>query len=356
MRGHNKKERKSVKNNIMKHPINYIKGLVGAALIAAAATTGAINAEAKSVASGHNGNLEAASDSSAVVMTIDGQDVSLADYLYLYNKNRDQQLSPMSRRDYLDLFVLYKLKVIEAREQGLDTTASFVNEFKGYRRDLARQYVSDQRVREMVAEGGGRLTVRAVDKECDSLERFEPAYRRLIEEYHEGMLLFEISDRMVWKRAREDREGLTEYYEANKEAYRWSEPRIKGYVLWTENDSTAEAVKASVEALKELTDAETVKELRRRHGRHVKIEHYLVKQGENPTLDALLAGQPASSADQRWTNGIAMRLRLVEQPEGIADVRGKLTNDYQEYLAKAWESALRRRHVVMVDYNVLDEE
>lgn len=305
---------------------------------------------------GQETTVKAPADSSATVMTIDGTDISLADYLYLYNKNRDQQLTPMSRRDYLDLFVLYKLKVAEAREQGLDTTAAFVNELKGYRRQLSLQYIPERRLRQIAKAGGGRITYSAIDRECDSLEAAEPAYRRLLEEYHEGMLLFEISDRMVWQRARDDRDGMTAFYETNIDSYKWDEPRIKGYVIWTENDSTAQAVAVTVDTLGDADDMEAVKEIRKRHGRRVKIEHYLVKRGENPAIDALYAGKPASGPEKRWTNGVAMRLRLVAQPEGIADVRGKLTNDYQEYLAKNWETALRRRHTVMVDYNVLDEE
>lgn len=78
-----------------------------------------------------------------VVMNINGKDVKASEFKYLYNKNRQQQIEQQSFDDYVDMFVQYKLKVDAAEKAGIDTTAQFVKEFSGYRKDLARPYLED---------------------------------------------------------------------------------------------------------------------------------------------------------------------------------------------------------------------
>lgn len=56
----------------------------------------------------------------------------------------------------------------------------------------------------------------------------EPEYANLMNEYHDGILLYEISDREVWNRPNADTEGLTRYFEAHRKDYTWDKPRYKG--------------------------------------------------------------------------------------------------------------------------------
>ena len=46
--------------------------------------------------------------------------------------------------EYVDLFINFKLKVIEAENTGLDTMPSFINELAGYRTQLAKPYLTDR--------------------------------------------------------------------------------------------------------------------------------------------------------------------------------------------------------------------
>lgn len=88
-----------------------------------------------------------------VLMTVDGKDVPVSEFLYLYGKNTGQQQSKMTVDEYLDLFVVYKLKVADAESAGLDTVASFKNEYNGYRIDLAKPYLKDREAEDsMVVE------------------------------------------------------------------------------------------------------------------------------------------------------------------------------------------------------------
>lgn len=76
-------------------------------------------------------------------MTIDGEEIPSEEFVYLYQKNLQQQASNQSLEDYLPLFINYRLKVAEAKKQGIDTLESFRNEMKMYRRELLQPYVND---------------------------------------------------------------------------------------------------------------------------------------------------------------------------------------------------------------------
>lgn len=83
-----------------------------------------------------------------VLLTIAGENITKSEFLYVYNKNntKDNQISEESIKDYLELFINYKLKVKEAEALQLDSSKSFKNELAGYRRQLAQPYLSNREV------------------------------------------------------------------------------------------------------------------------------------------------------------------------------------------------------------------
>ena len=56
----------------------------------------------------------------------------------------------------------------------------------------------------------------------------DPALRFLIQEYHDGLLLYDISNRLVWEKAAKDEAGLQAFFKKNKKRYAWDAPRFKG--------------------------------------------------------------------------------------------------------------------------------
>ena len=56
-----------------------------------------------------------------VIMTVNGVDVPRSEFEYLYNKNSQQQINPQTLDEYVEMFKLYKMKVADARAEGLDT-------------------------------------------------------------------------------------------------------------------------------------------------------------------------------------------------------------------------------------------
>lgn len=78
-----------------------------------------------------------------VIMTVNGVDVPKSEFEYLYNKNSQQQINPQTLDEYVEMFKLYKMKVADARAEGIDTLSSFIKETEQYRHDLAAPYLTD---------------------------------------------------------------------------------------------------------------------------------------------------------------------------------------------------------------------
>lgn len=100
-----------------------------------------------------------AQEKDPVLLTVEGQDITLSEFEAVYRKNnRDAQVNPEDVREYLDLYINFRLKVREAEELGLDTLKKFKEELKGYQKQLAKPYLTDKNVSEaLVKEAYDRM-------------------------------------------------------------------------------------------------------------------------------------------------------------------------------------------------------
>ena len=91
-----------------------------------------------------------ATDDTRTLFTVDGQPVSVGEFVYIYRKtNADNaDFSEASLREYLDLYTKFKLKVARAHELQLDTIPALQEELAGYRRQLADSYLTDRAITE----------------------------------------------------------------------------------------------------------------------------------------------------------------------------------------------------------------
>jgi len=78
------------------------------------------------------------------------------------------------------------------------------------------------------------------------LETKYPAFANLLQEYHDGILLFDLTDKMVWSKAIKDTVGLKEFYEKNKNKYMW-DTRAEAIWITYENDKCKDALIKAIE-------------------------------------------------------------------------------------------------------------
>ena len=81
-----------------------------------------------------------------VLFEIDGNPVSTEEFKYVYQKNSFNNPEAYTKQDlenYLKLFINFKLKVQAAKDAGLDTIPSLINEYKSYASQIAKPYLTD---------------------------------------------------------------------------------------------------------------------------------------------------------------------------------------------------------------------
>ena len=93
------------------------------------------------------------------LLKIQGELISLDEFKSIFYKNNDDiEITKDYLDEYIDLFINFKLKVREAEELGLDTTASFILELEGYRKQLAKPYLKNKDFdQKMLAEAYARM-------------------------------------------------------------------------------------------------------------------------------------------------------------------------------------------------------
>ncbi|NJK86147.1 MAG: hypothetical protein HC906_09415 [Bacteroidales bacterium] len=95
-----------------------------------------------------------------IILTINDEKVTKEEFERIYHKNNSSTAyDNKSVEEYLELFINFKLKVLEAEALGYDTMKSFITELAGYRDQLAKPYLEDKEVtEELLKESYYRLT------------------------------------------------------------------------------------------------------------------------------------------------------------------------------------------------------
>lgn len=195
-----------------------------------------------------------------------------------------------------------------------------------------------------------------IDLEREDLINSNAEYRNLVNEYRDGILLFNIASEKVWDRASKDTKGLEEYFRQHRDKYKWQAPKFKGYVIFAENDSVLNVIKDFVNAYdtKDFDNTKFTDAVRAKFGREAKVERVIAAKGDNAITDYLAFDGPKPESNNKWKVYFAFRGHIINAPEEAADVRGLVTADYQTELEDQWIKDLRKKYPVNINKKVLD--
>ena len=89
-----------------------------------------------------------------VLMTIGGKPVTVKEFTDIYAKNnlKNEVIEKKTVDEYLDLFTTFRMKVMEAEAMQLDTNAKFQKELAGYRKQLAKPFMSSADITEELVQ------------------------------------------------------------------------------------------------------------------------------------------------------------------------------------------------------------
>ena len=197
----------------------------------------------------------------------------------------------------------------------------------------------------------------ATEYKEQNLEKVYPDFANLMREYHDGILLFEVSNKEVWDKASKDTEGLQNYFEKNQKDYDWPAPRYKGFVI----SCADKKIQKDAEKLVKKTSADSlIKVLNAKFNidgnTGIKVEKVLVGGGENKAVDCFgfkTLDKKTYQAPEKLPYVFVIGKILKNGPESYQDVKGLVTSDYQNYLEDQWLKYLKAKYPVEIDYDVL---
>jgi peptidyl-prolyl cis-trans isomerase SurA len=194
-----------------------------------------------------------------------------------------------------------------------------------------------------------------IEYEDSRLEQKYPEFRMLVQEYHDGMLMFNISSKEVWEKAAEDTTGLRKFFDANKKNYTWETPRFKGTIVYCKDKKTEKRVKRIIASSPKDSIGSYLSKLNTENLISVKIDKGLFVKGENKAVDKYVfkEGDYVPTAEFPIVFVAQGSKILATGPEEYQDMKGLVTSDYQNYLQDEWMKKLRKKYQVIVFQDVL---
>ena len=219
-----------------------------------------------------------------------------------------------------------------------------------------------------------------VEKTCINLEdsRLEekyPEFAALMQEYRDGILLFDLMDQKVWGKAVKDSIGLKQYYELTKENYQWSE-RVDATVFTCLNEEVAKRVRKLLSSrsnvrllsFKELSllslgkgeyrlsveDLQIV--LNNENPLSLQIESSKFSKGDNEHLDANFweVGLTKNEISQGVVTFADIYKLLDPSVKTLEEAKGQVISNYQDYLEASWIKELEVRYPVTINQEILN--
>lgn len=186
------------------------------------------------------------------------------------------------------------------------------------------------------------------------LDEEYPEFKALMQEYHDGILLFNLTDELVWSKAVTDSAGLIDFYESHKEKYKWNK-RADAIVFSALNEKIAEATKALLKAQDSIDVSAVADEINKSSQLNLKYELKKYEKGDNEVIDQVewVAGISKNIEKDGRVSFAYIKAVLQPMSKTIEDSKGIITSDYQEYLEKKWIAELKENYSYKVDQAVL---
>lgn len=185
------------------------------------------------------------------------------------------------------------------------------------------------------------------------LETKYPEFKALMQEYHDGVLLYEIMTDKVWNKANKDTLGLKNYYEKNKTNYMWKD-RIDAMVYECLDKNIANQV---VKMLKNdtITSKHILEKLNAKSELNLKVRTNKYEISDIPYLKGRtfkIGTNPIYEFGSKFYV-IKVKELIPSGPKLLQDAKGLITSDYQNYLEKVWLDELAKKYTFKINEKII---
>ena len=178
-----------------------------------------------------------------------------------------------------------------------------------------------------------------------------------MKEYHDGILLFELTDQKVWSKAMQDTTGLREFFADNIENYKWNN-RFDAEIYTFNSEKAAKAGRRKIRRAqrRDISHDELMKTFNSSSQLEVSSEKGLMETDQNPALSKIDQKRGVSDVINSGNNYVVVRVNefLPSQPKKMNEIRGLVIADYQNYLEKKWVKELRSKYEYTINTDALE--
>ncbi|MBP7496679.1 MAG: peptidylprolyl isomerase, partial [Bacteroidales bacterium] len=197
----------------------------------------------------------------------------------------------------------------------------------------------------------------AISYEDKNLENKYPEFKMLVQEYRDGIMLFDITDKKVWSKAVQDTIGLEKYYSNITEKYMWDK-RLDASIYSGPNEKVMKQTLSLVKKAdkKKYTDNDIYSKINKDKKDNIVIESSLFSKGDNHLIDSIQWAPAITPIFKKGQTYMIIHSRKVldPQPKTLKEARGLITADYQNYLEQQWISELKRKYPVIINQEVFN--
>ena len=191
-----------------------------------------------------------------------------------------------------------------------------------------------------------------LDSEEGKLASKYPAFKALINEYHDGILLYEVMSDKVWNKAMKDTSGLKEYHAAHRNEYMW-EKRYNLELIEAYDKSVAKTAyklmkkgKMDITKVAQELNGDSQLKVKYKQGKFEASKLTYLKEDLKVKLN-----KPYQVDDKFYV--VRIKEVLEAGPKEFKEAKGAITSDYQDHLEKEWLKELRTKHKVEIDHDAL---
>lgn len=195
--------------------------------------------------------------------------------------------------------------------------------------------------------------------EENNLNAKYPEFRHLLQEYRDGILLFDLMDKKVWAKAINDSTGLEAYYEKNKNHFMWGD-RVEATIFTCDNNETASKTKELVKKMvkKGYTAADILPKINTDSTKTfltIKTEKF--QKNDDDIIDKI-KWDPGITDTMNYKEKIVfvhVHRKLLPEPKTLKEARGLVTAEFQATLESQWIKSLREKFPVEVRREMLSK-
>lgn len=181
-------------------------------------------------------------------------------------------------------------------------------------------------------------------------------FKQIMREYHDGILLFELTDKKVWSKALQDTTGLKKFYQDNIQNYMWNDRLHATFFICNDEAVAKNAVKLVKKAPKKKWDDEYVlAQINKESQLSMRVLSGKFEKDANIYLEHFQWKKGLSGIVKVGNEYVFTRVENVipAEPKALFEIRGIVTADYQNFLEKQWIEELKAKYTVEVNAEVL---